>query len=210
MASQPTATNIDNNTLATTLPGLNPSTLDTITELAHLLSRLRTPPAGGAPSTTTAAPTPTPAATAPTTAAPTAAAPTPSKPTRTPGDAPSTNNSELSLKDVPAAADALKHRFQRARAQIRSGLPDLGRGIAEQEAERAELERKIARQREVLARLRDVGVRFARQRGEEDEQDLEVTSAAAAARERGGEGKGEGEGDGEGDADPDRMVVGGV
>lgn len=210
MASQPTATNIDNNTLATTLPGLNPSTLDTITELAHLLSRLRTPPAGGAPSTTTAAPTPTPAATAPTTTA--AAAPTPSKPTPTPGD-PSTssnNNSELSLKDVPAAADALKHRFQRARAQIRSGLPDLGRGIAEQEAERAELERKIARQREVLARLRDVGVRFARQRGEEDEQDLEVTSAAAAARERGGEGKGEGEGDGEGDADPDRMVVGGV
>ena len=210
MASQPTATNVDNNTLATTLPGLNPSTLDTITELAHLLSRLRTPPAGGAPSTTTAAPTPTPAATAPTTAAPTAAAPTPSKPTPTPGD-PSTstnNNSELSLKDVPAAADALKHRFQRARAQIRSGLPDLGRGIAEQEAERAELERKIARQREVLARLRDVGVRFARQRGEEDEQDLEVTSAAAAARERGGEGKGEGDGDG--DADPDRMVVGGV
>ena len=91
---------------------------------------------------------------------------------------------------------------------MRSGLPDLGRGVAEQEAERAELERKFARQREVLARLRDVGVRFARQRGEEDEQDLEVTSAAAAARERGGEGKGEG--DGEGDADPDRMVVGGV
>ena len=76
MASQPTATNIDNNTLATTLPGLNPSTLDTITELAHLLSRLRTPPAGGAPSTTTAAPTPTPAATATAPTAPTAPAAT--------------------------------------------------------------------------------------------------------------------------------------
>ena len=59
MSSQPrppTATDLDS-TLAT-LPGLNPSTLDTITELAHLLSRLRTPPAAAAAtgaSTTTAA-----------------------------------------------------------------------------------------------------------------------------------------------------------
>ncbi|RYP19534.1 hypothetical protein DL767_009632 [Monosporascus sp. MG133] len=160
-------------------PGLNPSTLDTITELAQLLGRLRTPASLSA--TSTNLPGGTPAATQTTPASSSTAAQhqhqhqhhtqlhppqsqTQSQPQSQPGQG---QDSELSLKEVPAAADALKHRFQRARAQIRT-LPDMGRGVAEQEAEMAALEARLARQREVLARLRDVGVRFAAAQGEGD------------------------------------------
>ena len=67
----------------------------------------------------------------------------------------------LTLKDVPTATDALKHKLQRARTQIRE-LPDMDRTIAQQEEEMAELEGRIARQRDMLRALREVGVRFAR------------------------------------------------
>ncbi|RYO75326.1 hypothetical protein DL764_010496 [Monosporascus ibericus] len=170
-------------------PGLNPSTLDTITELAQLLARLRTPASLSA--TSTNLPGGTPAATQTTPASSSTAAQhqhqqhqqqhhqhqhqpqlhppqsqTQSQPQSQPGQG-QAQDGELSLKEVPAAADALKHRFQRARAQIRT-LPDMGRGVAEQEAEMAALEARLARQREVLARLRDVGVRFAAAQGERD------------------------------------------
>ncbi|RYP75584.1 hypothetical protein DL771_002284 [Monosporascus sp. 5C6A] len=153
-------------------PGLNPNTLDTITELAQLLARLRTPPSLS--TTSTNLPGGTPAAAQTTPASSSAAAqhqhqhhhhhPPQSQPQSQPGQG---QDGELSLKEVPAAADALKHRFQRARAQIRT-LPDMGRAVAEQEAEMAALEARLARQREVLARLRDVGVRFAAAQGERD------------------------------------------
>ncbi|RYP46200.1 hypothetical protein DL768_007556 [Monosporascus sp. mg162] len=170
-------------------PGLNPNTLDTITELAQLLARLRTPASLSAASTNL--PGGTPAATQTTPASSSTAAQHPhqhqhqhqhhhsshlhppqsqtqsSQPQSQPGQGQQGQDGELSLKEVPAAADALKHRFQRARAQIRT-LPDMGRGVAEQEAEMAALEARLARQREVLARLRDVGVRFAAAQGERD------------------------------------------
>lgn len=82
----------------------------------------------------------------------------------------------MSLKEIPAATDALKHRFRRARAVIATSLPDLDRGVAEQEAEIAALEARIARQRDALEKLREVGARFVV-----------------------GQGDGDGEGEGEGD-----------
>ncbi|KAK7755430.1 hypothetical protein SLS62_002658 [Diatrype stigma] len=171
-----------NSTLAMP-PGLNPSSLDTITEVAHLLSQLRTPQTTTTTTSSTAGPgtgasSNLPGATPSASATATATAPTPSQPpsqqhppphsqqtqTQTPGggtgDPQKDVAEELTLKEIPAAADALKHRFQRARAQIAT-LPDLGRAIADQRAEMAALEARLAKQREVLARLRDVGVRFA-------------------------------------------------
>jgi hypothetical protein len=67
---------------------------------------------------------------------------------------------ELTLKEVPAATDALRHRFQRARNIIKTTLPDLERDIPAQEVEIAALEARIARQRETLAKLREVGARL--------------------------------------------------
>lgn len=82
----------------------------------------------------------------------------------------------LALKDVPTATDGLKHKLQRARARIRE-LPDMGRTVAQQEAEAAALEARIAAQREVLAALREVGMRFAS--GEEGPTTTTTTVAAA-------------------------------
>ncbi|KAH9905912.1 RNA polymerase II transcription mediator complex subunit 9-domain-containing protein [Xylariomycetidae sp. FL2044] len=182
-----------------TLPeGLNPDTLDTLTELANLLTRLRAPapPASSSTApptaTTTAGPTPAAAATSsqhhqlappPSTShtqshthqhqqqqrGATPAAPTPSQALSHTQSSLSLSLSSssphaeqllsLSLKEIPNATDALKHRFQRARAQIRR-LPDLGRDVGEQEREIRELEARLARQRDVLMRLREVGARF--------------------------------------------------
>ena len=207
-----------NSTLA--MPqGLNPSTLDTITEVAHLLSRLRTPhptttttststSGGGGTGTSSNHPGATPATTTnnntTTTTTTTTTAPTPSQSqsqhqplppsqtTQTPGAGSGEQQQrELSLKEIPAAADALKHRFQRARAQIKT-LPDMGRGVDEQRAEMAVLEARLAKQREVLARLRDVGVRFAAEasrRGDDNGDDNgEGEGEDAGERERDGEG----------------------
>ncbi|KAK1766486.1 RNA polymerase II transcription mediator complex subunit 9-domain-containing protein [Phialemonium atrogriseum] len=84
----------------------------------------------------------------------------------------------LALKDVPTATDGLKHKLQRARARIRE-LPDMGRTVAQQEAEAAALEARIAAQREVLAALREVGMRFAS--GEEGPTATTTTSTTVAA-----------------------------
>ncbi|CAI0655877.1 unnamed protein product, partial [Colletotrichum noveboracense] len=70
----------------------------------------------------------------------------------------------LSLKDVPAQTDALKHKLQRARVQMRA-LPDMERTTAEQEDEIKELEERIKMQREVLDRLREAGVKFGHDEG---------------------------------------------
>ncbi|KAI1339750.1 RNA polymerase II transcription mediator complex subunit 9-domain-containing protein [Xylariaceae sp. FL0016] len=141
---------------------LDPDTLDVLTDLSGLLKRLRAPPSttfGGTNATSTAANTST------THPPPPGATPNPTP--ATPSAQSGAKRPELSLKDVPAASDGLKHRFQRARTQILA-LPDLDRGLGEQEAEIQELERKIERQRVVLMQLREVGARFAAGEGEAD------------------------------------------
>ena len=106
-------------------PAFSPDTLDALTELSIVLAKVR---AGIQSSTgiTTGA---------------------------TPGG-PSSNGQTLSFKEVPGATDGLKHKLQRARAQVRV-LPDMGRTIQEQTEEMRDLEKKIEMQRALLQRLRD-------------------------------------------------------
>ncbi|KAI1812809.1 RNA polymerase II transcription mediator complex subunit 9-domain-containing protein [Poronia punctata] len=134
----------------------NPDQLDVLSELAHLLTRLRT-------STTSGTGT------------------TPNININTNTNNTKTKNGELSLKDIPPATDALRHRFQRARYVIKTTLPDLERDISEQEAEMAALEARIVRQRDTLAKLREVGARL----GIEED----------------------GDGDGDGDGDDQMMML---
>ncbi|KAF6796519.1 hypothetical protein CSOJ01_13117 [Colletotrichum sojae] len=126
---------------------LSPDALDTLTELTGILTRLRTAiqasgSAGGI----------------------TGATPNPSGPGATPNPSGASPGAPLSLKDVPAQTDALKHKLQRARVQMRS-LPDMDRTTAEQEEEIRELEERIRLQREVLDKLREAGVRFGHEEG---------------------------------------------
>ncbi|KFH48254.1 hypothetical protein ACRE_008650 [Hapsidospora chrysogenum ATCC 11550] len=72
----------------------------------------------------------------------------------------------LTFKDVVRASDPIKHKLQRAREQVRA-LPDMHRGIEEQEAEVRELEARIERQRLLLERLREVGGGFGKDGGGE-------------------------------------------
>lgn len=62
----------------------------------------------------------------------------------------------LTTKDIPSATDGLKHRLQKARAQV-AVLPDIHRGLEEQEQEIKELEDRIREQRAVLERLKRMG-----------------------------------------------------
>ncbi|KAF6814763.1 hypothetical protein CPLU01_14316 [Colletotrichum plurivorum] len=126
---------------------LSPDALDTLTELTGILTRLRAAiqasgSAGGI----------------------TGATPNPSGPGATPNPSGASLGAPLSLKDVPAQTDALKHKLQRARVQMRS-LPDMDRTTAEQEEEIRELEERIRLQREVLDKLREAGVRFGHEEG---------------------------------------------
>ncbi|WYZ34130.1 hypothetical protein EsH8_I_000406 [Colletotrichum jinshuiense] len=126
---------------------LSPDALDTLTELTGILTRLRTAiQASGAVGGITGA---TPAGTGP---------------GATPNPLGTSPNAPVSLKDVPAQTDALKHKLQRARTQMRA-LPDMDRSIAEQEEEIGQLEERIRMQREVLDRLRDAGVKFGHEEG---------------------------------------------
>jgi len=149
---------------------LNPDHLDVLSELAQLLTRLRTLPtnannnnAGNNASTSTS--------TAPsqhqqqqahpqTTGLGGIGTPTPTAILSSIAAANNKRTGELTLKEVPAATDALRHRFQRARHIIKTTLPELDRDIPDQEVEIAALEARIARQRETLAKLREVGARL--------------------------------------------------
>ncbi|KAI2607848.1 RNA polymerase II transcription mediator complex subunit 9-domain-containing protein [Hypoxylon sp. NC1633] len=135
--------------------GLNPDTLDTLTELAVLLNRLRQPRTGATPT----APTPPNPPLQPTSQLQSSQRPTQAQAQTNNGATTTTNTGELSLKEISPAADVLKHRFQRARTLVLA-LPDMGRGIAEQEVEMSALEQKLARQRDMLARLREMGGRL--------------------------------------------------
>ncbi|KAI1430880.1 RNA polymerase II transcription mediator complex subunit 9-domain-containing protein [Xylaria sp. CBS 124048] len=138
---------------------LNPDAIDVISELANLISRLRTHPAATNATTTPGTqttPAPTPLLSA------------------TPGSQSQKKTGELTLKEIPGATDALRHRFQRARNLVKGSLFDLDRTIAEQEIEIAALEARIARQRDTLVKLRDVGAKLSllqEDRIEEDDDD---------------------------------------
>ncbi|SPO04429.1 uncharacterized protein DNG_07114 [Cephalotrichum gorgonifer] len=123
-------------------PTFSPDSLDSITELTTILSRLRSaiqaaPGPGGIPGGT----------------------PLPSSGASPAGTGSLGKDGGLSLKDVPGATDHLKHKLQKARMQVKA-LPDMERGMAEQEVEIKELEERIRMQREVLERLKAGGARF--------------------------------------------------
>lgn len=109
-------------------PTFSPDTLDALSELSLVLARVRAGIQSSAGITTEPAPG-------------TTGHNAPGGPT-------------LSFKDVPGATDGLKHKLQRARAQVRE-LPDMNRPIAEQAEEIRELEARIEMQRAVLQKLRD-------------------------------------------------------
>ncbi|KAF4637930.1 hypothetical protein G7Y89_g163 [Cudoniella acicularis] len=117
--------------------GLSPDSIDTLPVLSALLSRLQNP------SNTSASTSGSPPAASPSQIA--------------------TGTGPLTIKDIPAATDELKHKLQRARMQVKE-LPDMDRSLSEQEEEIKELKEKISRQRGALASLRDVGSAMKRER----------------------------------------------
>ncbi|KAL2117429.1 hypothetical protein VTJ04DRAFT_7089 [Mycothermus thermophilus] len=179
-------------------PGLSPDAFDAVTELTSIVIRLRasqqqdSTTAGGQPSATTAPPggaaaagtttntssTPaplgvtgtTPSATTNTGQPQTSTIPGPTN-TGTPTPT-STALPPLSLKDLPAATDPLRHKLQRARAAVRA-LADVQRGLAQQEAELASLEARRRAQAERLAKAQEDGLLFVRAEGEKGERMVE-------------------------------------
>ncbi|CCC09661.1 hypothetical protein SMACR_03694 [Sordaria macrospora] len=161
-------------------PTLSPDAIDTLTELTVILAKFRATQAsarqaaasgsgsasaggGGGPSSSltgtgaggpNASSTPAPGAVTGTTPLPI--------PTSHPGGSSATaDGSVFNAKDVPQATDNLKHKLQRARQAILA-LPDIGRTIAQQEVEIKELEERKRKQMEMLARIREEGLQFAR------------------------------------------------
>lgn len=114
--------------------GFSADTVDTLPVLSAVLSRLQ----NLSTSTTSAASPPTPS----------------------PSQAAS-GTGPLTIKDIPVATDQLKHKLQKARAQVKE-LPDIERSTAEQEEEIRELEERVGRQRDVLEKLRQAGIAAAR------------------------------------------------
>ena len=162
---------------ATHLPsGLSPDAVDALTELNAIITRLRNThqqsasqgTTTGGPSTSglTGTPIPTSAATPSNNNKPTTGS-------TTTGNTPGADPNLLTVKDLPAATDNLKHKLQRARVAMR-GLADVQRSIGQQEAELRALEGRLARQAARLASTQEDGMRFvesegARRRGEEEE-----------------------------------------
>ncbi|KAK1783321.1 RNA polymerase II transcription mediator complex subunit 9-domain-containing protein [Copromyces sp. CBS 386.78] len=160
--------------MATHIPHtLSPDAIDTLTELTQILTKFRSaqasarreaaaasssnlnnPSSSGNP---TSHPggigTPAPGAVTGTTPLPI--------PTSNPTTSTTAEGSLFNAKDVPQATDNLKHKLQRARQAVLT-LPDIGRTIAQQEAEIKELEERKRKQVEMLARIREEGLQFAR------------------------------------------------
>src|SRR4051812_5880886 len=113
-------------------PGLSPDSIDTLTELTTILTKLR---ASQATAASTAPSALTGATPAPLPGAVTGTTPLPSG---------TSNTSTFTVKELPVATDNLKHKLQRARAAVKA-LPDVSRTLEQQESEIKELE---ARRRE--------------------------------------------------------------
>ncbi|KYK54854.1 putative microtubule-associated protein [Drechmeria coniospora] len=128
-------------------PSLSPDDLDSLSELSTVLAKVRAgiqSSSGITTDTTTSGSSATRNATA--------------------GTGIQGNGEQLSFKDVPGATDALKHKLQHARAQVRT-LPDMTRSLDEQRCEMKELEERIKLQRALLESLREGGVRFGKDDG---------------------------------------------
>ncbi|KAI9901312.1 hypothetical protein N3K66_003129 [Trichothecium roseum] len=146
-------------------PTLSPDAIDALTDLTTTLTRVRagllsSPGAVPDPTATTTTTTTTTAATSSGSAPSGGTGPNSTDTSGASGTGTATTGT-LSLVDFPGATDGVKHKVQKARAQIRQ-LPDMARTTAEQDDELRRLEDRVRRQREVLAGLRDAGVRFAR------------------------------------------------
>lgn len=72
---------------------------------------------------------------------------------------PPDDHAPLDPKDLPAAILPLKAQMRRALREV-AALPDVDRGVAEQEAEIAELEILLRKQEEALKELGEVSVEF--------------------------------------------------
>lgn len=170
-------------------PGLSPDAVDALTELNSIITRLRNNTQQGQTTTTTSTTTTTTAGGAGGTQPPTgpttgpvppgvtgttplpisSSIPTPSGgggggggPTSSLPTSAAPAPPLLSVKELPAATDHLKHKLQRARAAVR-GLADVRRSIAQQEAELARLEARRRQQVGRLARTQEDGVEFVRE-----------------------------------------------
>lgn len=153
-------------------PGLSPDSIDTLTELATIVAKLRAAQAASSTSVNPAAallgslggatPAPAPGAVTGTTPLPSGAANT-------------SSTTALSVKELPAATDNLKHKLQRARAAIRT-LQDVDRGLEQQREEIEELQARRRRQLAMLDLIRSAGLQFSlgeQSKGEEGERMME-------------------------------------
>ncbi|KAK4447716.1 RNA polymerase II transcription mediator complex subunit 9-domain-containing protein [Podospora aff. communis PSN243] len=129
-------------------PNLSPDSIDTLTELTAILTRLRASQTASASSTI-----PPPAA-----GSVTGTTPLPSS---------SLQSGTFGVKELPAATDNLKHKLQRARAAVRT-LPDVARSVEQQERDIAELEARRREQLAMLARIKAVGLE--QSKGEDGER----------------------------------------
>lgn len=118
--------------------GLSPDAIDILPVLSALLARLKDPSTGAS----------------------TAGSPPETSPSQL-----ASGTAPLTIKDIPAATDELKHKLHRAKVQVKE-LPDIDRSIEEQEEEMREWEEKIARQRETLDALKQVGLKAKAEREE--------------------------------------------
>lgn len=177
--------------------GLSPDAVDTLTELASIITKLRsaqqqastaaagargssaTAPGTGAtplpplPSHQASGATPAPGAVTGTTPLPSAATPAAAGGGGAGGGG--GGGPLLSVKELPAATDNLKHKLQRARAAMRS-LADVQRSIAAQQTELAALDGRRRKQAATLARTQEDGLHFVRaeQRSRDEEGDRMV------------------------------------
>ncbi|KAB5526373.1 RNA polymerase II transcription mediator complex subunit 9-domain-containing protein [Coniochaeta sp. 2T2.1] len=130
------------------MSNLSPDLFSPLPPLSEILLRLRPPPPNTSSSSSSQQQQQQPLSSP--------APPNPSTPTVA-----SSTTGPLSLKEVPAATDPIKHRLQRARQQVKA-LPDIERGVREQEEEIEELERRIEEQRRVLGVLKGMGLLLGR------------------------------------------------
>lgn len=178
--------------MASHLPeGLSPDAVDILTELTAILTKLRAsqnlPPAGistpalgslgalpgGPGATPSSAPLGATSQSQPSGATP---APGPGVTGTTPIPSGAVNINTpggLSVKELTAATDNIKHKLQRARAAVKT-LPDMHRTVEQQEAEIRELEDRRKKQIAMLARIREEGLQFARTSRDEVEGDRMV------------------------------------